>query len=51
VLSISLDVHIEARCDARDNCERERAPLRWRASDGAEHVGSVVDVYLPRHER
>jgi len=43
--SISLDYRRDARCDARLNCEGERAAVRWR--DGArERAGSVVDVYL-----
>jgi hypothetical protein len=43
--SISLAYRFDARCDARLNCEGERAIFRWR--DGA-HVreGAVVDVYL-----
>jgi hypothetical protein len=47
VVSISLADRVEARCDPRGNCERERAAVRWRDEHGATHVGSVVDVYLP----
>jgi hypothetical protein len=47
IVSISLDDHVVARCDARNNCERERAPMRWRDDAGAVHVGAVIDVYLP----
>ena len=38
----------EGRCDARGNCEGERAALIWRDPAGALHRGSIVDVYLPR---
>jgi hypothetical protein len=47
IVSISIDNHVEVRCDARRNCERERATLQWRDAQGARHEGSVVDVYLP----
>ena len=47
LVSISLDPHIELRCDARANCEGERATLIWRDARGT-HEGSIVDVYLPR---
>ena len=30
IVSISLADHVEARCDARGNCEGERAALTWR---------------------
>jgi hypothetical protein len=47
LVSISLADHVDLRCDARRNCEGERATIVWR--DGAgQHEGSVVDVYLPR---
>lgn len=48
IASISLDNHVEVHCDARANCERERATLSWRDARGEIHEGSVVDVYLPR---
>jgi hypothetical protein len=44
--SISLADHLDARCDARGNCEGERATLHWHDVAGA-HTGAVVDVYLP----
>jgi hypothetical protein len=47
IVSISLDRHVELRCDARSNCEGERAALIWRDARGL-HRGSIVDVYLPR---
>jgi hypothetical protein len=46
VVAISLAYHVDARCDARGNCEGERAELTWRAADGALRTGAVVDVYL-----
>jgi hypothetical protein len=48
IMSISLANHIERRCDARCNCEGERASIVWRDARGTHHDGSVVDVYLPR---
>jgi hypothetical protein len=48
IVSISVEDHVEVRCDARRNCERERAALQWRDARGGRHEGSVVDVYLPR---
>lgn len=39
--SIELGYTIQARCDARLNCERERAIVHY-----AGRTGSVVDVYL-----
>ncbi len=40
--AISLAVRIEPRCDARHNCERERASISVHGA----RVGSVVDVHL-----
>ena len=48
LVSISLDQHVELRCDARANCEGERATLIWRDAQGLTHEGSIVDVYLPQ---
>ncbi|HUS30496.1 MAG TPA: hypothetical protein VMZ53_18430 [Kofleriaceae bacterium] len=48
LVSISLSTTIDKRCDARDNCEGERATVVWRDSAGL-HTGAVVDVYLARH--
>lgn len=45
VESISLAYRFDARCDARLNCEGERAALRWRDGDRIRE-GAVVDVYL-----
>ncbi len=47
VLRISLEAHRVPRCDARRNCEGERAAITWRDATG-DHDGSIVDVYLPR---
>lgn len=48
IVSISLANSAEARCDARGNCEGERAALVWRDAQGTRRTGTVVDVYLPR---
>jgi len=48
VTSISLAFSVDPRCNQRDDCEGERAALHWRDALGADHVGAVVDVYLPR---
>jgi hypothetical protein len=48
IVSISLASRVELRCDARRNCEGERAAITWRDAQGARHAGTVVDVYLPR---
>lgn len=48
IVSISLAHRLDLRCDARDNCEGERAMLTWRDAAGALREGTVVDVYLPR---
>nr|HEX4316912.1 hypothetical protein [Kofleriaceae bacterium] len=44
--SIELAVTDAPRCDARGNCERERAAVHWHDATGGAHVGAVVDVYL-----
>jgi hypothetical protein len=48
VTSISLDFTRDPRCNLRDDCEGERSTLRWRDAAGIEHVGAVIDVYVPR---
>jgi hypothetical protein len=45
VESLSLAYRFDGRCDARLNCEGERAALRWRDGDRIRE-GAVVDVYL-----
>ena len=48
VTAISLAFTSDVRCNPRDDCEGERGTLRWRDAAGADHVGAVVDVYIPR---
>ncbi len=47
VISLRLDYTSDARCDARGNCEVERAVFVWRDGDGGLLEGAVVDVHLP----
>jgi hypothetical protein len=47
VTSIPLAFTRGARCNERDDCEGERGALHWRDAAGADHVGTVVDVYIP----
>jgi hypothetical protein len=49
ILSIDLRYTSERRCDARGNCEVERASFRWADEAGVEHEGAVIDVHL-RHQ-
>ena len=49
VLWIDLGYTSERRCDARRNCEIERAAFGWADDSGGEHVGAIVDVHL-RHQ-
>src|SRR6185437_8771560 len=49
ILSIDLRYTSERRCDARGNCEIERASFRWADESGVEHTGTIVDVHL-RHQ-
>lgn len=51
VTAISLAFTVDPRCNQHDDCEGERATLRWRDAAGGDHVGAVVDVYVPRRER
>jgi hypothetical protein len=46
IVSISLANRTEPRCDARGNCEGQRASITWRDTTGV-HTGTVIDVYLP----
>ncbi len=46
--SIELGYTLDARCDARLNCEREKSVMRYRDATGASRSGSIVDVYLHR---
>ncbi|MDI1479578.1 calcium-binding protein [Polyangium sp. y55x31] len=45
--SISLDYVSVPRCDARGNCEVERAPFVYRDAAGVRRTGTVIDVRLP----
>ncbi len=45
VTSISLDVSVRQRCDARGNCARERSELSFSV-DGETRVGAAIDVHL-----
>jgi len=47
VTRISLAFTRDARCNARDDCEGEHGTLHWSDATGANHTGTVVDVYLP----
>ena len=47
IVSISLADTLDVRCDARGNCEGERAAMTWRDAAGTLRTGAVVDVYLP----
>jgi hypothetical protein len=44
--SIELRYHVEPRCDARGNCEFERAGFTWHDQNGVRHQGEVVDIHL-----
>jgi hypothetical protein len=48
VTAISLVSTLDPRCNARDDCEGQRATLRSRDAFGSDHVGAVVDVYIPQ---
>jgi hypothetical protein len=51
LLSIDLAYQSDARCDARGNCEIERASFRYTDASGREQTGSVVDVHLKTQSR
>ena len=46
VVSLSLNFADTWICDARGNCEGQRAAFSWRDSRGRKRVGEVVDVHL-----
>ncbi|MBI4702602.1 MAG: hypothetical protein HY744_15890 [Deltaproteobacteria bacterium] len=48
---LELGFVVAPRCDARGNCERERARFHWRDGRGTLREGAVVDVYLARQGR
>ena len=49
ILWIDLAYTSAPRCDARRNCEVERAAFGWADAAGAEHTGAIIDVHL-RHQ-
>jgi hypothetical protein len=51
VIAIPLAARAESRCDARGNCEGERAEITWRDASGAVRTGAIVDVYLSSTRR
>jgi hypothetical protein len=46
IVAIDLGYVRAPRCDARGNCEVERAGFRYRASANDEREGAIVDVHL-----
>jgi hypothetical protein len=48
LLSIELAYTRDPRCDARGNCEIERATFRYLDEAGVERTGDIVDVHLAR---
>jgi hypothetical protein len=46
LVSIELGYANLPRCDARGNCEVERASFRYRDAAGATRTGAVIDVHL-----
>jgi hypothetical protein len=46
VTAIDLAYRTEARCDARGNCEGERASFTYQDASGALRTGTVIDVHL-----
>ncbi len=49
LVAIQLDYHIDRRCDARGNCEVERASFWFRDELGQTRRGSIIDVHLAAH--
>lgn len=46
LISLDLGYVVDTRCDARGNCEVERASFRYRDGSGVERTGAIVDVHL-----
>jgi hypothetical protein len=46
ILSIDLAYASIPRCDARGDCEVERAPFTWMDASGAVRTGEIIDVHL-----
>ncbi|MDI1480137.1 calcium-binding protein [Polyangium sp. y55x31] len=47
LVSIDLDYVVVPRCDARGNCEGERASFQYHDAVGILRTGTVIDVRLP----
>jgi hypothetical protein len=47
LVSIDLDYAVDPRCNARGDCEVERASFRYTDASGVTRTGAVVDVHLP----
>ena len=46
LVSVDLDYRNDRRCDARGNCEIERAAFTFRDALGRARTGEIVDVHL-----
>ncbi len=46
LVALELDYAVDRRCDARGNCEVERAGFTYRAPAGRELRGATIDVHL-----
>lgn len=46
LVSIDLSYSADPRCDARGNCEVERAGFRYLDDAGRERTGEIVDIHL-----
>ncbi|MBI3182220.1 MAG: hypothetical protein HYZ28_08755 [Myxococcales bacterium] len=46
LISIAVRYSVSPRCDARGNCERERASFTFLEPGGRVRLGAVVDVHL-----
>lgn len=51
IVSFETAFSVEPRCDARGNCEIERAAFTWIDLDGSHQRGAVVDVHLAARDR
>jgi hypothetical protein len=49
IVSLDLAFTIEPRCDARGNCEVERASFRYVDASGVERRGALIDVHMAAH--
>jgi hypothetical protein len=46
IIFFETSFSVEPRCDARGNCEIERAAFTWIDVDGSHQRGALVDVHL-----